>query len=71
MTRSLILALASALLAAAPHAQPAPIPFISGHPEQIGRFGFSSASVPDDDGDGVGDFVVGAISEDGGAPPGQ
>ncbi len=40
---------------------------VSPNPEQVGQFGILVAGVPDANGDGRGDLLVGASSEDGGA----
>ena len=57
-----------ATLAAAPAVwgQPAPVTLTSPNTQISGNFGVSSAGVPDADGDGRGDLLVGAYREDGG-----
>jgi hypothetical protein len=61
MRSSLLLLL---LLPAVLHAQVPPRVLTSAHPEALGQFGAAVSGVPDADGDGLGDLVVGAHNED-------
>ena len=57
--------LAASLLAVGPNAQPLPqFEFTSPNPEQS-RFGIDAAGVPDVDGDGITDFLIGSDDEEG------
>ena len=64
--RSLVPLLALALaLPLSASAQPLRAAWVSPHPERLGAFGRATAGVPDADGDGRGDLLVGAPSEAG------